>query len=407
MPDKPTKDQQKLETQWKESLANLEERRERDRRRASGKTISNFKKAPKSGQTLGAYLTPEILARRQELTLKGRVKLVLDYGYQGEKKEYSLGELNQMAKALDRADNKFQSNVKGVPARELIRRALPRDKQRVKDIAAATLYSFEGNTLNFRVTASGETPNAPSHYKVRIRLEEWNEKAMRTEGANWRSKSQQACFGNVSIDCNCGGYQFPYRYLATIGGFAITPEHVFPKIKNPRLKGCCCKHILKTLTIMQGPIVVNRVAKEMQNWSRSHFPPGDQEKYLRADQVKRMEAAGAIEYDRALKSFKKSLAAFKKKSEEEAAKAALRELKPKKSAKGKVKMEELDDKTKVKAAETVIQKLKADIRTNHIGMLKTLHQIGNLDEDTLTKYAKNTNTDKELLKQIAKEEGLL
>lgn len=401
----PSRDIKQLERDWEDAYNALEARRERDKRTASAKQIKQARETP--GVSLGAYLTPDILARRQELTMKGRTKLVLDYGYNGKTESYSLAELNKMAAALDRADNKFQSSVKGVPAAELVKRASQPIKrgfssavQQAKSITASTLYKFEGNILHFRATASGETANAPSHYQVKIRLEEWNRKA-NMEGQKYVNKARQACFGNVSIDCNCGGYLYPYRYLATIGGFAITPEHVFPKIKNPRLKGCCCKHILKTLIVMQGPVIIQRIAKEMQHQAQSHrASTSDTEKYLRADQVKKMDDAGSTDSAKAFRAFNKAAKAFAKMKEDEQTKRALNSLNP------KGKKMELDDATKVKAAEIVIKRMKDDQRKNVVGMLKTLKQIGQMNDDALTNLAKNTGTDKTVLDQIIKEEGL-
>lgn len=396
----PSRDIKQLERDWEDAFNALEARRERDKRTASAKQIKQSKKTP--GISLGAYLTPDILARRQELTMKGRTKLVLDYGFKGETREYSLADLNKMAAALDRADNKFQSSVKGAPASELVKRALPHDRQRAKSISASTLYKFEGNILHFRATASGETPKAPTHYQVKIRLEEWDRKT-NMEGQKYVNKAREACFGNVSIDCNCGGYLYPYRYLATIGGFAITPEHVFPKIKNPKLKGCCCKHILKTLMVMQGPVVIGRIAKEMQHQAQSHKgSASDTEKYLRADQVDRMDKAGSVDAAKAFRLFQKASKAFAAMKEDERAKLALKLLKPR----GK-KMELLDDKTKLQLAEGVARKLGADLKKAHIGTLQMLKQGGILNDEFLTGYAKTAGVNKSVLEQIAKEEGLL
>lgn len=60
------------------------------------------------------------------------------------------------------------------------------------------------------------------------------------------------------------GINITFRYLATIGGFALDPyEEAFPKIRNPKLIGVCCKHMVKTIGIMQSPLIRKRVEAEM------------------------------------------------------------------------------------------------------------------------------------------------
>ena len=400
----PTKDIKALEKKWEQALEALEERRKYDARVASAKKIATSKKI----QTpLGAYLTPEILARRQELTLGGKQQLVMEFGDRNGKNhrllKYSLADLNKMAAALDRRKVRYGAGIKGVPVAEILKRAEKIDRQRAKSIAAATLYKFQGNLLSFRVTASGESDNAPSHYQVNIRLENWKD-ATNMEGQKYINKAKHAVMGRVSIDCNCGRYLYWFRYLATIGDFAVAPENVFPKIRNPKLDGCCCKHILKTLIVLQGPVLVNRIAKEMQNQAQSHLANSDAEKYLKNEQVKKLEQAGSIDnHNKSLQAFKKAMVAFKKTAADKEAVEAKKALKPK----GKKAM--LDTDTKLKAAETTAKKMSADLKSAHIGMLKTLKAVGMLtpDSDAINMYSKNAGIGKDALLKIAKDEGLL
>lgn len=344
-----------------------------------------------------AYLTPDMLLDRHALTKGGQQQLALAYGKNRELK-FSLSELRDIAKRIDARKGKFESDVKGVIVQDLVRISLPIDKQRAKDVSAATLFKFEKNTLHFRVTASGETPNAPTHYLVRVRLEEWSDRIKDSTRSNsFFIAAQRASRGHISFDCGCGRHQFWYRYLATIGGFALTPEeHVFPKIRNRNLKGCCCKHVLKTLMILQQSVVQGRISMEMQAEAKRKGFGTKKAKYLSADELEQTETATTAEFEKMRK-------AFSKVKDTEPAREALKQLK----AKRKGKNVELDDKTKLQAATEVVNRLKDDVKKAHIGMLKTLHQIGSLNDASLTKYAENTKTDKATLEQIAKEEGLL
>lgn len=293
-----------------------------------------------------AYLVPDHLLDRRALTKSGRAKLVLAYGTKGDTWEQSLSQLSDLAHRIEARQSKFESGVKGVVVQDLVRISTPADKQRAKDVKAATLFKFAGNLLHFRVTASGETPKAPSHYLVRVRLEEYHDAIKSgTKGNNYLFAAQQASRGHVSIDCACGRQQYFYRYLATIGGFGLTPEeHVYPKIRNRYLKGCCCKHVLKTLMVLQGSVVHGRIAKEMEAEAKRKGFGSSKSKYLSSDEVRQMEVNGQD-------NFEKMRKAFLKVNNSEEAKQARENITPK----GK----NVDDSTKVKVLETEFKKAMA------------------------------------------------
>lgn len=298
-----------------------------------------------------AYLTPGHLLDRHALTKSGRAKLVLAYGTKGDTWERSLSQLSDLANRIEARKSKFESGVKGVVVQDLVRISLPADKQRAKDISAATLFKFAGNMLHFRVTASGETPKAPSHYLVRVRLEDWHDAVKNSSGSNsFLLAAKRASQGHVSFDCGCGRHEFWYRYLATIGGFSLNPEeHVFPKIRNLHLKGCCCKHTLKTLMVLQGPVIQGRIAKEMEAEAKRKGFGSKKSKYLSPDEIDQLEPGSKAEFEKMRK-------AFSKVSNSDEAKQARENIEPK----GK----NVDDLTKVKVLETEFKK--AIAANNHL-----------------------------------------
>lgn len=369
-------------------------------KRGAQKTDKHRSKDPRE-----AYLNPEMLMDRRILTRGGRQKLALDYGFKGEKREFSLAQLSEFAKKIEARQGKFESSVKGVVVGDLVRMSLPVDKQRAKDIAAATLYKLEGNTLYFRVTASGETHKGPSYYLVRVRLEEWHDQIKDSAAGNsYILAAQRASYGHVSFDCGCSRHQFWFRYLATIGGFGLTPEeHVFPKIRNRHLKGACCKHVLKTLMVLQGSVIRGAIAKNMEAEAKRKGFGSKKPKYLTPHEVEQMETASTAEFEKMRKAFLKA-------SSTQQAKQALEALEPKRKPQTKGRnMKQLDDATKVIAAEGVIKRLKADQRKAFVGTLKSVQAVGQPLEPLIKAMGANPDvkiTEKELM-QIAKEEGLL
>ncbi len=57
----------------------------------------------------------------------------------------------------------------------------------------------------------------------------------------------------IRFDCDCGRHRYWYRYIATIGRYnAGRPETGYPKIRNPKLNGVACKHVLRVMSEIEG-----------------------------------------------------------------------------------------------------------------------------------------------------------
>ena len=64
--------------------------------------------------------------------------------------------------------------------------------------------------------------------------------------ANWLRKQK------LSFDCDCERHRYFFRYVATIGGFAAgRKETGYPKIRNPKLMGVACKHVLRVMSELE------------------------------------------------------------------------------------------------------------------------------------------------------------
>lgn len=202
-------------------------------------------------------LTPAMLeeyADKKKLTYKKA--LVLAYGKTGTV-TYSPKQLHAFLEAREKRSKQFKKDSPGIPYSQLLRASRPEDKQRAKTVRSATLYQRKGNILFFRVAG-----NSKPYYRVQIRLEGWNEAVGKADNA--LVATQRVTSGLISIECACGRHQFWYRYLTTLGNFAIEPlEYDYPKIRNPKLTGCCCKHILKVLNELKTNRVQFILSKEL------------------------------------------------------------------------------------------------------------------------------------------------
>lgn len=226
---------------------------------------------------------------------------------------YSPDELKAFRKLLKGVQKEFDAAKRGVPLKMLIARTQKPDVERAnQQIKYARLYQVYGNMLKFQVPASGESGYNGS-YQVRIRLEDWDSALV--SGKAWNTAAKQAANGRVSIDCQCGRHQFWYRYLAGVGGYAVEPpqEKDFPKIRNPSLKGACCKHVVKCLITLQSPTVQRVLAQELSRQASAagfgktaahYLTKDDHEKLKRARPKPADQKTAAAAYKDYLKSFR-------------------------------------------------------------------------------------------------------
>lgn len=231
-------------------------------------------------------LTPALLRQN----IRNGTGLVLAYGRRGLTVEFTLDDLKHFVAANERAQKGFRQEIRGAPLAQLERSSSRKDIERSRTVRAATLYKIDKNLLHFRVTG-----NSKPHYLVRVRLEDWNLALHST--VNPLVSARMAATGRLSFDCACGRHQYWYRYLTNIGGFDVNPpkEQDFPKIRNPGLTGCCCKHVLKVLRILKSNTIHAVLAKEIERQSATiGFASTVRAHFLRADEVRQAARARGV-----------------------------------------------------------------------------------------------------------------
>jgi len=258
-------------------------------------------------------LTPGVMRRH----LENGAPLDLLFGVRPDGTPFTAEDLRAFDKRAQAVRKKFQASKRGVRIDQLISASRSVDIQRANKLSSATMYrifnSKDGVVLHFRVTASKGSP--AQFHQVRIRLEEWSD--WLTSTLPFKQAAEKILNGRISFDCDCGRHQFWYRYLATVGGFALNPlEHSYPKIRNPRLTGACCKHTLKALHSIRGPAVRRIIIKEMEK-AAEQIGYGDDAKaanrYLNQQELEKAARSSAAKKGISLKAareaFKQYLAA--------------------------------------------------------------------------------------------------
>lgn len=113
------------------------------------------------------------------------------------------------------------------------------------------------NTMKFFV------PNRYNGWECYVQFQEWdNEVADRDYNA---VEAARLLFwgGNLRLHCGCPAFRFwGMEYILTQRDAAIVPEKRYPSIRNPQLKGYCCKHLRKTLISL--PFHLGDIAKNIK-----------------------------------------------------------------------------------------------------------------------------------------------
>lgn len=119
-------------------------------------------------------------------------------------------------------------------------------KFRVSVLTGLMFYGFDGDTMNFLVHSSNYSEN-DIDYMVSIKFAQWDEIGQDQEMIPIDRARLILYYSDVLVNCNCSSYLYHYQYLMTQLGASIYPEDRFPKIRNDRLRGVGCKHVVKCL----------------------------------------------------------------------------------------------------------------------------------------------------------------
>jgi hypothetical protein len=88
--------------------------------------------------------------------------------------------------------------------------------------------------------------------------------AVLADGNSSLEAARRMLAGKLKFDCDCGRHTYWYRYIASIGNFNYgRPEDGFPRVRNPKLMGIACKHIIRVMATITAGATFNLFAKGM------------------------------------------------------------------------------------------------------------------------------------------------
>lgn len=211
--------------------------------------------------------------------------------------------LHGMAQQLTMEDlRQFQANIRslkkrftgGVSARAMLDRSLQADRDRAnKQIHTAVPMSASGGVIQFMTNAGPDSKVTRHHVQVEL----LNYSAIAASPKPAAKLAKDLLEGAARWNCSCERHRFWYRYLlTTLKANYGASETAFPKVRNPSLRGTCCKHIARVAHNMLQNGAVRAYAQKMIERGRGDVTGKrvDESK----DEVKRMAALAAAESKR-------------------------------------------------------------------------------------------------------------
>lgn len=174
----------------------------------------------------------------------------------------TIGMPEGMTRAITREDlAAFAANIEqmqqaykgGITVEQVISLSRQEDIDRAnRQIHVAIPTRRKENLVTFTTNASRESiernPRGPRYYHVQVEFQAFNELVFHPDKVKPSTVQNRLSKGRVKFECNCGRFQYWFRYLNTVAGTVLgRKEGGFPKIRNPNLTGVACKHILRVM----------------------------------------------------------------------------------------------------------------------------------------------------------------
>ena len=197
----------------------------------------------------------------------------------GETRPITVDDLKQFAYNARVLGKKYKG---GITCKQIIDHSLFADRDRAnKQIRTAIPVSAKSGVIHFQTNAGPDSDKTRHHVYVEL----LDYPAAVASGAHSKDIAKVLLKGKVKVECDCGRWRYWFRYIATIGHYnLINRETGYPKIRNPKLSGVACKHILRVCQIIQQSPGFRGYVEKMIDRSRA----GVAEK-SKANSVKEME----------------------------------------------------------------------------------------------------------------------
>ncbi len=135
----------------------------------------------------------------------------------------------------------------GITVSQVISLSRQEDIDRANEQIKYAVPSARKNGVFRFTTNSGPESDVPFHY-VQVEFLAFNELVFHPDRVKATTIQNRLANGRVKFECDCGRFNFWFRYLNTVAGTVLgRKEGGFPKIRNPSTTGIACKHIIRVM----------------------------------------------------------------------------------------------------------------------------------------------------------------
>lgn len=188
----------------------------------------------------------------------------------------------------------------GILVKKVVDLSTPEDRERAnKEIHFAVPVSNRAGVVQFQ-TNSGPNSNVSRH-TVMVQFLSYD--LALSSGQPVAEAAKQLARGKIKYDCDCERHTFWFRYIASVGNFNYgRAEDGFPRIRNPKLYGIACKHVLKVMGVLGHAGTFNNFARRMIEHGRKTL--SDKQKIMTVKEQQEFieNAAGARKRDRTVRT---------------------------------------------------------------------------------------------------------
>lgn len=248
--------EQMLSGRYREDLRRRQTQENRRREQAEAEREEpNSKKGSKP-----TFLRPSDL-EEGEYDLKRALRTTLGIGAREIPRLITRDDILAFAHNISVIKERYQ---KGITARDVIDFSHTDDIKRANEqIKLVAPVSRKAGIVQF-MTNAGPASKRVNHF-VRVEFLSFESVVTNPDKQGKTTIKNRLADGKLKFECDCERHTYWYRYMATIGGYNVgRPEPGFPKIRNPKLYGVACKHVLRVMHFIRSSPSQQYLLKEVE-----------------------------------------------------------------------------------------------------------------------------------------------
>jgi len=235
-----------------------------------GKQRQQLERTDKQQRTAAAKAANSVILSPHDVQGHYNVQRLLHTTLGGTKRALTLADLAAFQRNIAAVQRRYRH---GITARQVLDLSTAIDRQRAnQQIHSCVIVAAQGDMLRFLTNAGPDSDD--SHHHVSVRFLGLTAHMAGPNAAATRQSALAVRNGALLIECDCGRWRYWYRYVATVGKYqAGRAETGFPKIRNPKLEGVACKHLLRVCAeIEKSPQVLNYLIRLIDKARREDAP---------------------------------------------------------------------------------------------------------------------------------------